>query len=474
MYDTHAAGDSLCAPADTSRRFNLVAAVVALTILSPALLIVTGPRPILAALYFAVLGTMVLITNPRICFYVWMAAGGLFYPAHLGGMLINPADFAVLILLMAVVLDYLLRVRTEVHRTSFDAPFMLLIGAALMSIVLAHDRSLTITPTLRVIVIYLAYRVSYKMAREIGVRRIVQVYLLIVVVLAAINCVTLVIEGGQHRVFGLAWLPMETFCMTALPMAAAFLIRSNRPGGRLLYGTCCLVIGIAILGTQSRAPMVAVLVALPVLMWLVMRKAQREQLKSNRWSILWLAMPLAGLVLVVLTLSETAFRGSFERIGELINSMVRPEGTVSLRVVLWTAAIKAYLVNPITGIGMGNFKVVSQILPDIRLVPVWYYIGGMSPHNVVLHWLVETGPLGAGALLWLAWRGVKVGYRQFMKSLDVQDAQVAGALAIAMVVFALTIFYMRAWTWGQDGYIMALLFGLVAARQRRQDSQSPS
>ena len=397
MHDIHSAGNSLYAPADSSRCFNLIAALVALIVLSPALLIVTGPRPIVAALYFAVLGTMLLITNPRICFYVWMAAGGLFYPAHLGGMLINPADFAVLILLVAVVLDYLLRVRTEVHRTSFDAPFLLLIGAALMSIVLAHDRSLTITPTLRVIVIYLAYRVSFKMAQEIGVRRIVQVYLLIVAVLAAINCVMLVIEGGQHRVFGLAWLPMETFCMTALPMAAASLIWSNRPGERLLYGTCCLVIGTAILGTQSRAPMVAVLIALPVLMWLVMRKAQREQRKASRRSIIWLAVPLAGLAMVVLMLSETAFRGSFDRIGELINSMVRPEGTVSLRVVLWTAAIKAYLVNPITGIGMGNFKVVSQILPDIRLVPVWYYIGGMSPHNVVLHWLAETGPLGACA-----------------------------------------------------------------------------
>ena len=37
------------------------------------------------------------------------------------------------------------------------------------------------------------------------------------------------------------------------------------------------------------------------------------------------------------------------------------------------------------------------------------------------------------------------------------------ALFIALFVFAVTLLYMRAWTWGEGGYIMALLFGLLAA-----------
>jgi hypothetical protein len=41
-----------------------------------------------------------------------------------------------------------------------------------------------------------------------------------------------------------------------------------------------------------------------------------------------------------------------------------------------------------------------------------------------------------------------------------------------MIVFALSIFFMRAWTWAQEGYVMAMLFGMAAAwwAQHRQVS----
>ena len=443
-------------------------AFLALLFLAPALLIVAGPRPIIAVFYFAALGAMCLLVNPRISFIIWMASISAYFPIRLGGMMVNPSDFAMLLLILSVVLDFFLHTRTKLRRSVFDVPFLCLIGAAGLSVLFAFDRSLSLTPTLRVVIIYLAFRIVFKLAMDLGVRRVLLFYVYQVFVLSSINSILFLIQGGHSRMFGPAWLPFETFAMTALPMTAAFMIWSQSSKERIKFGFMGIVIALAIFATQSRAPIVTVVLAMPVLLAAAARRKPGGSPGLNLGRLFKLVLPI-GLVTLLLYLGrETFFEGSFGRIQQMVDSAVKPEGTIALRVVLWTAAIKAFLVNPLTGIGMGNFKVVGLILPEIRLAPVWYYIGGMSPHNVVLHWLAETGLPGAVALLWLAWRGLKAGYGAFAKAETASDQQVTGALFIGLFIFALSIFYMRAWTWGQDGYIMALLFGLGAAWTREK------
>ncbi|MCK4858767.1 MAG: O-antigen ligase family protein [candidate division Zixibacteria bacterium] len=455
-----------------SNASQIFIAFLALLFLAPALLIVAGSQSIIAVFYFTALGVIFLLVNPRVSFLVWIVSISIYYPIRVGGMMVNPSDFAMLLLMLTVILDFLLHTRTELRRSVFDIPFLCLIGAAGLSVFLAFDKSLSLTPILRVITIYLAFRIVYKLAMDIGVRRVLLFFVYQVFALSLLNSILFLIQGGGTRVFGPAWLPFETLAMTALPMTAAFMIWSQFPAERIKFGCMGIVIALAIFATQSRAPIVTVVLAMPVLLVATARQKPEGRTRYGFGSLFKLALPL-GLVALILYLGrETFFEASLGRVQELINSAIKPEGTIALRVVLWTAAIKAFLVNPLTGIGIGNFRIVSQILPDIRLTPVWYYIGGMSPHNVVLHWLAETGLPGAGALLWLAWRGLKTGYRMLAKAETAQDQQVAQALFIGLFIFAMSIFYMRAWTWGQDGYIMALLFGLGAAWQRQMASRA--
>ncbi len=450
-----------------SNASQVFTALLALLFLAPALLIVTGPRPIIAAFYFAAMGAMFLLVNPRIAFITWILSISAHYPIRLDGMMVNPSDFAMLLLILSIMLDFLLHTRTKLRRSVFDAPFLLLIGAAGLSVLFAFDRSLSLTPIMRVVIIYLAFRIVYKLAMDIGVRRVLLFYVYQVFVLSLINGIVFAIQGGQWRVFGPAWLPFETFAVTALPMTVAFMIWSQSTGERIKFGCMGIVIALAIFATQSRAPMLTVVLAVPVLLVVAARQRPGGKSGYGLGRLFKLVLPV-GLVTMLLYLGrDTFFVGLFVQLQELVNSAVQPEGTIALRVVLWTAALKAFLANPLTGIGIGNFKVVDQILPEVRLAPVWYYIGGMSPHNVVLHWLAETGLPGATALLWLAWRGLKTGYSSFTKAETARDQQVTGALFIGLFIFALSIFYMRAWTWGQDGYIMALLFGLGTAWQRQ-------
>jgi O-antigen ligase len=214
------------------------------------------------------------------------------------------------------------------------------------------------------------------------------------------------------------------------------------------------------------------------LLFLAARKRRREgnPIRITRAVQVIVVVAIAGIAL--LSFQESIFLGWLDRIERLGKSIIAPQGTIALRVVLWTAAIKGFMTNPITGIGIGNFKIIDQIIPEVKLVPVWYYIGGLSAHNVVLHYLAETGIVGAISLIALAWTGLKTSFRRFReKQLD-PDSQISAALFIAMFIFAFTILYVRAWTWGLDSYVLSMIFGLNAAwqwqRHARPDNKNVS
>ena len=54
-------------------------------------------------------------------------------------------------------------------------------------------------------------------------------------------------------------------------------------------------------------------------------------------------------------------------------------------------------------------------------------------------------------------------HAQLQQEYHAPDQQVAAALFAARLVLGVTLFYMRAGTWGQGGYIMAILLGLTTA-----------
>ena len=420
-------------------------------------------KPILAAAALGIPIIVLLVGSPKYSFYLFLLSVSLYLPYHLKGWAIHPFDLAMIPVFAAVVADFLLHGRSQVRRTGLDLAFLVWILAAAVSAVFAYDYRYSLFPLARLIVMYFAFRIVFKMAGDLGVRRVVLFYVYQVFALSVLNCIIFVMTAGTQRVFGPPWLAFETYSMTALPMALAFFIWAGSRAERIRLGLISLVIFLAILATQSRAPMLAVAINVPILMILAYYKIRREQ-SAQAVRTLGRILVFGGMATVlVLALSSTLLIGSFGRVSELVASLHRPQGTVALRLVLWTAAIKGFLTNPITGVGIGNFKVIEQIVPQMRMAPVWYYIRTMSAHNVVLQYLAETGILGTLALIALAVANVRMGYRSFRKKLSPADNQISAALLIAALVFLITIFYMRAWTWGQGGYIMAILFGMNAA-----------
>ena len=255
-------------------------------------------------------------------------------------------------------------------------------------------------------------------------------------------------------------------------MATAFMFWAQTTKQRVLYGSLAIMIGLGIMATQARGPMLAVAIAIPLLIFFAARKSRKESDRSSSHVLKLIFIPAVALIGLVFLFKDTLFVGLLSRYDEIIISLTNPKGTIALRLILWEAAIRTFLDNPITGIGIGNFRLVHHIYPDSKLMPLHWWIFGMSAHNVLLHYLAETGIVGFLALVTLSWKGLRHSYRGFMQKLSYPDNQVAASLFIAMVVFCVTILFMRAWTWGQGGYVMALLFGLLAAmRETREVKQ---
>jgi len=137
-----------------------------------------------------------------------------------------------------------------------------------------------------------------------------------------------------------------------------------------------------------------------------------------------------------------------------------------LRYSLWKAAWESFLLDPVTGIGVGNFRVIDDLLPHLKFDPVRYYLVGTSFHNVFLQYLAETGIPGAGALLVLGWIIFSTGRRIYKLSGTNHEMQVAMIAFISAFIVFITIFYMRVWTWGQEGYVLAFIMAILARQYR--------
>jgi O-antigen ligase len=416
----------------------------------------------LVAIAFAVLALLVMA--PRVSFYLFLFSMCFWIPQRLTTTFaVHPFDIMLAVVFAGMALEFLLKSDGEVRSATFDLPFLALIAATLLSAVLAYRPAYSVVPMIRIAVIYLAFRVVYKFGWDIGVRRILTVYLAGVTLLSLYNLLAFVLQGGKLRVFGPAMLIYETLAMTALPMVLAFMLWSSRTREQLLYGSAGLLIAGGIVATQARGPLLTVIIATPVLFWFTFRKARREHNRRAFRSVLFAGVGLAVVLVAVVSLSTNLLTGAWARYQEFVASAESPEGTVALRLVLWKTAWATFLDHPFTGIGIGNFRIVHELYPELHIVPLYRWVKGMSAHNVLLHYLAETGLFGALSLLALALTGVRTGYRVFRARLSAADTQVSVALFIAMFVFAITLLYMRAWTWGEGGYIMALLFGLLAA-----------
>jgi O-antigen ligase len=445
--------------------------ILALIIIAPgiyALLVgkyLVGFAALLAPLPF------LFIAHRRLAFYLFLFSLCFQYTLPMNRFNFHPYDLAMAILFLSVITDFLLHGRTTIRSTIFEWSWGWLIGATFVSGLLAHNPSYSIVPMIRIMAIYLCYRAVYYSAEQIGVRRILIWFVRGMIILSAINILLAIRYGGAVRVFGPMGTPFNGFAITALPIALAFYIWARNRREQFWFGLAVPVILMGIVATQSRAPLMSVLISVPIVLWLARGKLKSMGMLAGnrriRRMFFWIGLAGASVVLV----SGAFFLPLLERLSGAIDSLTSPRGTIALRVILWKAALKAFLSSPLTGIGIGNFHLIDQVVPEIRLEPVYYYIRGLSAHSLALHYLAETGILGLAALLNLAVQGIRRTGQIFKMTSDESDMQVSAGLLVGSIAFAHSLFYIGFWTWTQGGYFLAILFALNTTWYQQQKAR---
>ncbi|MFH2049586.1 MAG: O-antigen ligase family protein [bacterium] len=449
---------------NTGTKFPLYVPVVFLLFLfTPALLYFFQYKTLYVTGYFLFLASLVLINFPRKVFYLFIISISLAFSNRIGMISIHPADILFVITFMGVMLDFLLRTRNHIRSTKLDKQFLFLIFATWLSALFAYDWTQSVVPSIRILVIYFTFRIVFKYALEIGIKKLMTLFMILTSILSFIAFVQFYLAGGGIRSFGITGLTLQYFAMTAVPMAMVFIIWSRSIRTSLFYMLISIISGLGIFATQSRAPLLAILITFPVIMIVSFRKAKRENDYRTLKNIKYVLLPVIVLGLSLFILEETYFEGTISRLDELIQSLKNPVGTVMTRIVLWTSAIMAFFEHPFLGVGIGNMRIVHEVVPEVKLIPYWGWVKGMSAHNVLLHYLAETGIIGASALVYLFWKNLSIGFKAYKIKLNKQDNMISTALFIASFVCFITMFYMRSWTWGMDGHILAFIFGLNTA-----------
>jgi len=459
----HSTADNHTLSPDLWRRHSLKLSILVLLFsVAPVLLLISN-RTIPALACLAIPLAIFFISSPKYGFYLFVALNFIYSPYLISGFAVHPWDIAAFLFLTAVSISWLFKYSSKVDRTVFDYGLIALILATLLSATFAYKPSLSIIPTARIILLYLVFRALYSYSGKMDASRMLRYFILILTLFSLYNCYHFFILGGGLRIFGLSGIAFETFCMIGVPVSLAYAIWSSRRKSRVYYSILFLINLTASVATVSRGLLLTLAIAIPVLLFVSYKKAKKTNCRHARNYVRGLIMVVIPILVVVI-----AGSGYFLLVGERFEELGagQPTGTILLRLSLWKAALDTFMLDPITGIGAGNFRVIDELLRGLKFDPVRYYLIGTSFHNVFLQYLAETGLPGGLAILFLGWHVFRIGRRTINLSNKESDMPLVTALYISSFIFFITIFYMRAWTWGQEGYMLALILALLARAYR--------
>jgi O-antigen ligase len=137
-------------------------------------------------------------------------------------------------------------------------------------------------------------------------------------------------------------------------------------------------------------------------------------------------------------------------------------GAIWKRMLLWNNAFTAFWDHPLVGVGPGNYKVIHTIYPAIHLEFVHFFVRGLNAHNLVLHYLAETGLVGTIPMVLLIFNQFRLSRRRWHLSQGIKELQVSAALYAIGISLLLTTFIEADWMWGFAGYTFVFFVALIS------------
>ena len=457
------------ASAQSWKRYRYTSLAMLMLALVPVLLLLKMERMSFILVYLAIPVALVAVSMPRRSFYLFMIANYIYMPVRMALFAIHPGDVCAILFIGAVFISWVFRYQPNFDRTRFDFSLLALILATVISGVFSYSPRLSIVPIGRIILIYMAYRALYTFSGKFNPDRMVRFFINLHALISLWHTVLFLAGSGRVRVFGVSSVGFETFSLTMVPLTLAYAIWAQSRRERIRFTLFFLLGVMAAMATMSRGPLITITAACPVLLLVSYVYAKRLHRPVVRRYVFKLVMVAVPLLLVIIFGT-----GLYTQLGERVEQIFadKATGTILTRFSLWKSAIEAFTISPVTGIGIGNYHLLDSLLPHLKFDPVRVRVAQLSFHNVSLQYLAETGILGISALFWLAGSIFITGRRIIRKTTDAMDMQLSMSCFIYAFIFCITIFYMRVWTWGQEGFVLAFCLALLSRQYRHLYKQS--
>jgi len=191
--------------------------------------------------------------------------------------------------------------------------------------------------------------------------------------------------------------------------------------------------------TRSRGPMLGAAAGGLLALWLAI---------SRRW------VPLVAAAALVV---GVAVFGALNPASRVVRDGVAGSRSAGLRARTWAVSLDLIAERPLTGHGEGSFANL-----DVRFVDELGVTWEQNAHNVLLHELVETGVLGAGALVGF----VVLGLRDLVRALRRSRRGLERAVSVgclAGVAALLVCGVVSVSTDAEPGILLFALLGLGAS-----------
>jgi len=473
---------SMLLPQQREMRSLLIGlAVLALCIVAPSAVLLLAGKKAAALVPLAAAATLLVITHPKIALYQYLFV--IFIQWEIvPSVPIFATDLSAALVILAGLLDLLMGDRLPARLPRLTVNFLWLLAAVLVAAMFGASPATSLRPIARLAFILLTFLAVFRLAGGLKTEQLLRIFFWVGVLHSLIVLAGFVASGGSARSFGFSPMLFGSLAMTALPVGISLFLWEPRRWS-VLYLIGSLILLGAMISTQSRFPTIFGL-GLSVLV--VILSAHRR--RRIRWAVehgtaesfllppamgrrIWMAVATPPiLVLIAFTFVPSLFTGVIDRFQSIWYS---PTGqTVALRIALWGFAIKAFLADPVTGIGPGCFRNIQEIMPTLRLVPVSPWVRGLSAHNLFLHYLAETGLIGSAALAALFVNLYRMA-RRLWKAADKRGNQ-SGPLALYALgaMFLLTTFLETGWLWSQTAHTFAFLAALIVREYHRTQLDS--
>lgn len=450
---------------------------VAAVVLVPSIVLLLAGKTLLAMAPPAAVICVLIVSHPKLAVYQYVFA--LFIQWELVGSIpLYLTDVAAALVILAAILDMLADKRLPARLPRLTWNFAALIAAVFVAGLLGSDPMISLRPLARLTFLMLTFLSIYRLMSGLRVDTLVRYFFWICVLHALVVLTGFVASGGSVRSWGFSPNTFNALSMLTLPVGTSlYLWHSKRGAGWYLLGTAIVLGGL--ISTQSRFSIIFALLLSSLVLILSWWHHRRHTTRKRQGRLApeypnvslrcrWLVIGAGGLTLAAVGLNPDLLLGVVDRFATVIES---PTGsTVFLRLTLWSFAVKAFLSDPLTGIGPGCFRTVHHILPTLSLSEVGPWVRGLSAHNLFLHYLAEAGLIGGISLAALMINQFRLSRRVWTSPLKHQNRACALALYATGTLFVITTFLETGWLWGQGGFAFAFFLALIAREHSRHMS----